>query len=500
MVDMNELRFDPSQYEVRTVEIDGRSVTFRAFEGIQYCANPKDPIQKLNIFAPEAYFHGETIHGYSMNTAPIFMPFLSGGYLPGVADVPGVGFKGWANGAFEALLHGYVAACAGVRGRTSGEKSREFFVGTDTAYTGEATGKRVGKAPALIVDAKAAIRYLRANADLIPGNPERIVTNGISASGALSAMIGATGNHPDYEPYLEEIGALPGRDDIFAANCYCPINNLENSDTAYEWLFCGVDEFHGDRMEKTDHGIVHHPFVERMTNKQIALSHELKALFPAYLNSLGLKDESGNALTLDADGNGSFKAHCERYIIASAQHELDTHEIVDRYRKAMVEGSEVEKQPYLTIEGGKVTGIDFECFARTITRMKKTPAFDALDLTSPENNEFGNSDTASRHFTPFSHENSEVGGGMAEPEIIKMINPTRYIRDPEADKAPHWRIRHGVYDRDTSVAIQVILATMLKNGGYDVDFEFPWGIPHSGDFEFDKLFAWIDEKAKAANQ
>ena len=94
-----------------------------------------------------------------------------------------------------------------------------------------------GRAPALIVDMKAAIRYLRWNKDLVPGDVEKIITNGTSAGGALSALAGATGNAKEYEPYLKAIGAAKARDDIFAASCYCPIHNLENADAAYEWLF-----------------------------------------------------------------------------------------------------------------------------------------------------------------------------------------------------------------------------------------------------------------------
>ena len=64
------------------------------------------------------------------------------------------------------------------------------------------------------------------------------------------------------------------------------------------------------------------------------------------------------------------------------------------------------------------------------------------------------------------------------------------------DTTKKWRIRHGAFDRDTSIAIPVILATMLKNKGYEVDFSLPWGLPHSGDYDLEELFAWIDKLAK----
>ena len=75
---------------------------------------------------------------------------------------------------------------------------------------------------------------------------------------------------------------------------------------------------------------------------------------------------------------------------------------------------------------------------------------------------------------------------------IDVGDPVLYIKDPDADTAKHWRIRHGAFDRDTSLAIPVILATLLENHGIDVDFRLPWGLPHSGDYDLPALFNWID--------
>ena len=55
----------------------------RAYENIVYVANPVDTIyQKMNIYIPEEYFAGKSIHGYSAATAPIFFPNKVGGYMP----------------------------------------------------------------------------------------------------------------------------------------------------------------------------------------------------------------------------------------------------------------------------------------------------------------------------------------------------------------------------------------------------------------------------------
>ena len=80
-----------------------------------------------------------------------------------------------------------------------------------------------------MVDYKAAVRYLHFFADELPGDASKIITNGTSAGGALSSLMGSTGNHPDYEPYLQALGAADAGDNVFAASCYCPITNLEHA-------------------------------------------------------------------------------------------------------------------------------------------------------------------------------------------------------------------------------------------------------------------------------
>ena len=86
------------------------------------------------------------------------------------------------------------------------------------------------------------MRFLHAFADDIPGDADKIITNGTSAGGALSSLMGSTGDHPDYEKYLEEIGAADASDAVFAASCYCPITNLEHADVKHEWQFHNMND------------------------------------------------------------------------------------------------------------------------------------------------------------------------------------------------------------------------------------------------------------------
>ena len=128
---------------------------------------------------------------------------------------------------------------------------------------------------------------------------------------------------------------------------------------------------------------------------------------------------------------------------------------------------------------------------------QKTPgAFDNVDLSTGENNLFGDKTTDNKHFTKYMLEHSTLNGQMADKNIIKMMNPMNYIGTKGTTLPKYWRIRHGAVDKDTSLAIPAILALKLENTGKNVDFASPWATPHSGDYDLDELFTWIDSIVK----
>jgi len=446
------LVFDNNTFTVKTLTLGNQTIAYRAYEDIVYVSNPVDiKYQRMNFYVPVEYYEGKSIGSYTAETAPIFYPNAVGGYMPGNPGRPGLNRKKLPNAIAVAMAKGYVVAAPGARGRTLKDES----------------GRYSGKAPACIVDLKAAIRYLRYNNKIMPGNTEKIISNGTSAGGALSSLLGATGNSEDYEPYLKAIGAANEHDDIFAASCYCPITNLDNADTAYEWLFNGINNY--DRWGKKG----------AMNVDQIKISDQLKALFPAYLNSLGLKKTDGTALTLDANGKGTFKDYVKSFVMTSAQNALDG-------------GKDLSDLTWITIKNGIVTDIDFGKFIVYATRMKPAPAFDSMDFSSPETNLFGTATINNQHFTQFSKDKS-TDHSLADAAIVKMMNPMNYIGTKGTTTAQYWRIRHGAIDRDTSLAIPVILTTKLQNNSFHVDFAMPWDQGHGGDYDLDELFAWIDQ-------
>ena len=485
------LEFDASKGVEKTMAIDGIAVKFVAYENIVYVKNPANvEAETLSIYIPAEYLHGGTVNGYIASTAPIFMPNGVGGYMPGsiLAPVEKDQFTGKPNATLVALSRGLVVVSPAIRGRTT-----------------VTNGVYVGKAPAFIVDYKAAVRYLRYNKDRLPaGDTEKIISNGTSAGGALSAALGSTGNAEEFNAYLNQIGAANERDDIFAASVYCPITNLENADAAYEWLFSGVDTYYPAMWQIEDwkaRGVykgndngkpaqinansANNPVASSdpvdMTADEIAISKVLRDAFPDYVNSLNLRDAKGNQLTLDRNGEGSFKDYIKSKYIESAQ-------------KAFYEGKNLLNTSWVRIENDKVVDVDLAAYPSAVTRMKAAPAFDKMDLSSAENDEFGTTANAPRHFSDLVQKN--FGGPMAESEQIRLMNPLNFIGRSDVNVAKYFRIRHGAADRDTALAIPAILAIKLQNNGVNVNFFSPWGQGHGGDYDLDELFNWIDSICK----
>ena len=62
-------------------------------------------------------------------------------------------------------------------------------------------GSYIGKSPAGLVDLKAGVRFLKANDKVMAGDANKIISIGTSAGGAMSALLGTTGNSEDYKVY-----------------------------------------------------------------------------------------------------------------------------------------------------------------------------------------------------------------------------------------------------------------------------------------------------------
>ena len=476
------LAFDVKNYESMSTTVDNKEIKYRAFEYIPYVANPIDIDQQyMNIYVPEEYFNNGTINGYNTQTAPIFMPNAVGGYMPSQAMTPKEE-NGKPNSVLYALSRGYVVASPATRGRTNKASDGNF----------------IGKAPAVIVDLQAATAYLHANDSTMPGNANRIITNGTSAGGAVSLLQGATGNNSDFQPYLQALGAATAATNVYAVSAYAPITNLDAADMAYEWSYKGITSFNkvtmgqGELPQANVGGNTAPPqrTIQRvnLNADDIAYSNLLSEHFPEYVNNLQLHDSMGRVLKLDKNGNGTFKNYVKAFIIDAAN-------------KAQAKGTDLSKHTYFVRDNktGAIKDINWEAYNQFVSRSKAPGAFDSRSNDSGENSLFGTSTTDNNHFTITAalHDTTSNQDVYVEnAKIVTMMNPMNYLGSPAATNARYYRIRYGTADSNTSVAIPLIVGTRAQNLGYNVDMATPFDVDHSGDYDLDELFNWMDNIVK----
>ena len=476
------LAFDAKNYESMSTTVDNKEIKYRAFEYIPYVANPIDIDQQyMNIYVPEEYFNNGTVNGYNTQTAPIFMPNAVGGYMPSQAMTPKME-NGKPNSVLYALSRGYVVASPSTRGRTNKASDGNF----------------IGKAPAVIVDLQAATAYLHANDSAMPGNANRIITNGTSAGGGVSLLQGATGNSSDFQPYLQALGAATAATNVYAASAYAPITNLDAADMAYEWSYNGITSFNKVTMgqgELPQANVGGNSAPPQRTMQRVNLNTDdlsyskmLSEHFPDYVNNLQLRDSLGRILKLDKNGNGTFKNYVKEFIVAAAN-------------KAAAKGTDLSKHTYLVRDNktGTIKDINWEAYNHFVSRSKAPGAFDSRANDTGENNLFGTSTTDNNHFTITAalHDSTANQDVYVEnAKIVTMMNPMNYLGSPAATNARFYRIRYGTADSNTSVAIPLIVGTRAQNLGYRVDMATPFNVDHSGDYDLEELFNWMDNIVK----
>ncbi|MEU9918349.1 subtype B tannase [Streptomyces sp. NPDC051001] len=517
------LAFDSAAYTTITVTVDGRPVKVRWYKELCYVANPvaaaaQQPgfgsqtttisntvcgFQSMNVFVPESAFGNQR--------APIYFAVNNAGWMASYVKASvtdGASYGSSTSNVGAALKSGYVFADIASRSRR--------LVGAD--------GSSPGKAPSAVVDAKAAVRYLRLNDAAMPGSAERIVVNGTSGGGALSSILGASGNSTAYDPYLAKIGAAgidskgrsTLRDDVFAVNAYCPITDLGNADVMYEWLYNVL----GTRDETG-------------SNAASGAAAEIAAKFPAYEKSLGLRNPDGTRLTA-----ATMLKTIKYEVIRSAE----------TYMKANAANTVPDLgENFVLTSGGtggggttttsyvndwldvdkatnKVVSLDMDkyfAFVATQASLKATPAFDAVGVfgnttSGTETNLFGPYTQKYLNYTEYNWDHNDVAGdgsglddtGLTWDEYIRkssttvddqlsLINPMDFV-GTKADTAPNWYVRNGTRDRDTSFIVSINLdrALAADKDVKDLNYLMAWNQPHAGNYDVPEAMAWI-EKAVA---
>ncbi|KNZ32535.1 MAG: hypothetical protein AD742_11500 [Methylibium sp. NZG] len=511
------LAFDKEAYTTLNVTIDGQPMAVRWYREVCYVAqpqlmapvqnnaaiaNPQCGYQSMNIFVPESA-------AADQKTA-IYFQVANGGWFASyvAASVTnGASFDSTTSQVGAALKAGYVFVNVGTR-------SRRLLA---------ADGTQAGKAPTVVVDAKAAVRYLRLNDKVMPGSAERIVVNGTSGGGALVSALGASGNSRDHVPYLAETGAAgigkrgsalgsTLRDDVFAVVAYCPITDLGHANIAYEWMFTTL----GTRAA-----------VSR--NNHPAGSAEMAASFADYQRSLRLRNPDGSRLTAD-----NMLATVQAEVVRSAEAHLAAGGTIpalgasSTYNVGNVPTSFVNDWIVADDTTKKVVSLDMARYLNFVASqavLKPAPAFDNAGVATfpggmSENSLFGTRNQAGLNFSAFAwNHNTVAGDGSGQDDTgtlwrdyvrlpssgvgdqLRLINPMHYI-DSRADTAPYWYVRHGTRDRDTSFTVSINLARALQADRRvrDVNYRLAWDRPHGGNYDVPEAMAWVAETLRAAER
>ena len=443
-------------------------------ENVVYSSKPTDKrFQRLHIYVPGPYLsrngieHDVLCGKYTADTAPVIFHNESGGYMQMPPNYIGVSLCT----ARDYLDNGMIFVSCGLRG-------------VESKYIG---GREwCGKAPTSLVDLKTAIRFLRHNSCVLPGNYERIISVGMSSGGAMSALLGVTGDNENYLPLLERNGAfMDESDSVYAAQVYCPIIDLEHADMAYEWNYRADLRYEASI---TDHS-------GTMNGFEKALSEKLGSAYIRYFNDLGLKNpENGEILALGEDGRsgsgyeyllGKLSQSATKYLHMLSDGRLPEDYCVNDYLSGsyMLENREHSdvnagmmrmfmgrepnlngknhditsgtmlslmprgmrgniREPKKNCHGKEKSWLSWDGDAAMLNdldsyvleyrgRYKPCPAFDKLKKTSAENRLFGNRTVYARHFNTDMPEMLEALKKEYPDECQSLLEEYEDIRDDQ---------------------------------------------------------------------
>ncbi len=472
-----------------------------ALTGISYCLYPTSDVQYLNIFVPADYmtedgqFTENVVNGYTAETAPIILANDIGGYAQSTPSS--------ASNAKEYISRGYVVVSPGTRGRDTVNEDGEY----------------IGTGCAALVDLKAVVRFIKYNDAYIAGDTGRIVSIGKSAGGAMSALLGTTGNNAAYTSYLEEIGAIMTEtDDVYAAQCYCPITDLDHENISYEWFYHDSLSYATEiSSPAADTSVI----AGYLNEYQQALSDDLAEMFVEYVNGLGFVDESGAELTLDGLRDGTYYAYVlsklesslEDYLLETYTVDgiLDT-DAVDSYIAELNAEGEWVTVEYAEDDASnsvKVTMASLADYTAVVkARVAAVPAFDDSTYSDACGALFAGIDGTLTHYdanlagliTSGKYEGLEgYDSALAEnyenftESDVDLVNPITMLEG--SDVASYFRIRTGTDDFASSFVEALNLALAIENiSDAEVDQAYAWGQPHGeAEINTEDLYDWIDQ-------
>ena len=462
----------------------------KVYQGVYMNANVTNLAnQTMLIYVPAAYLktdasgkvvgvsHDARVGRYTADTAPIVYLNECGGWRSSSPRAVDTSF----------IEKGMVYVTAGARSRDAVDEA----------------GLHTGKMPTPVVDLKSGVMALRANAGVIPGDKERIVSVGTSGGGQMSSILGASGDMREYLPYLYEAGAVgvtkqadgsyrsAWPDHIYAAQMYCPIADIEHADLAYAWWW----------VDLADKGGV---YKGKLTAFERRLQELEAEAFVEYLNGLHLT-KNGAPLTLDGLRSGS-------YYDAVLQNVSDALNAMVRSGGVEPETAYPDASAWLAKNAdGSYRVTDMAGFmvgtGLSAKRNKAIPGFDAMDK-SAENDAFGAPEEDKVHFSKgvarilsehygelsrldgfdaalVDNYIAEAFSGESADAIerqTQLVNATAILLGADGivpvHPAKYWRHRSGTADQHTSFSVGYNLCLAAAARGLNADYHLVWDMEH----------------------
>lgn len=542
------LSADGSYYELAAANSDGTKKTYEAVsrgktvtydQGVYTSANlTNGEYQQMLVYVPAAYLNVDKngsatfnenvkINGYTADTAPVVYENICYGWF---SSSPAFQYEG----AYNPIDYGMIFVVAGARSR-----------GASTTNT---SGESVisGKMPTPVVDLKAGVIEVRANQDIIPGNSDRIFSLGMSGGGQMSSILGASGNMKEYYPYMYESGVLGVTydsatntyasqydDSVYGCETYSAIADMENADLAYAWLWYETAGQGGECYTGMGSDTP-----TQLSAFQLALQKDEAYAFAEYVNSMNLKDLSGNPISFDVkNSDGTLNLRAGSYYqsvlknISNALNEYIAAGNTDPYASTDISAWAVKNSDG-TYTVTSLTG--YMVATMVSTRNKDVPGFDTFDL-SAENNAFGAPDqpegvhyaasvaqVLKDHYSTYAaldgFNKSQVDLYIEEAldgseasfidNQTNMMNATEILLGSDGltavTPAKYWRVRSGAVDQHTSFTISydLALAAGMNKNVSAVDYGQMWGLGHDStevrSLGTGTFVDWVDGLCKTA--
>ncbi|MCR5126406.1 MAG: hypothetical protein K6B43_14610 [Treponema sp.] len=424
--------------------------------GIEYCAVPKDKTyEKIAIFVPGKYFDARK------NSADFYTAKAKEEFSK-VAYVMNTGKN-----------HSALKASSIYE-----QKSKTF---TSAGFIYVHAGSRADT----LLDFKSAIRFVRYNADLLPGTTDDFFVFGTGGGGITAAKIALSGDEKIYDAELEELGAAQTSDSVKGVGAWFSIKNADFSESISE-----SSSGNNEKNKSEENALLQNSLLQTSIDDFLSVTN-----FPYKA------DFSSDRLPEPARP-GEFVASgglLEGKVVKKPRRGIPNPNEENEYKKKKEkrdnELNGIFETPFdyvaaLNHEAKKNGGTDWIFYDEATSSAKITDA-DGLGFFLNQNE------------AEDSVKKSAVNENAGEKnESVKSLFSIALSRKnaPDEKNADLWRIRFGLFERNINLSRQVEFVRLLRENGFDVDFGAVWQarneVAESSGNTDENFALWLKEKMK----